>query len=86
VTGLSFGEPVRAAEVTTVLMSEPGVFDVRGLTLLRWPTPVEPGDDLPADAGPGGPVRIGFGENVDVDAFSIPAYVELLDELRIVAR
>ena len=67
-------------------MSEPGVYDVQGLTLLRWPTPIEPGEDLPVDSGPGGPVKIGFGENVNVDAFSIPTYVELLDELRIVSR
>jgi hypothetical protein len=34
---LDFGEPVRAAEVTFALMSEPGLADVRNLRLLRSP-------------------------------------------------
>ncbi|MEK8105533.1 hypothetical protein NKG94_11030 [Micromonospora sp. M12] len=34
---LPFGEPVRAAEVIWTLMNEPGVADVRGLRLVRFP-------------------------------------------------
>ena len=87
VTGLSFGEPVRAAEVTRVLMSEPGVQDVHGLALLRWPGPVEAAGSTGPDAGTqAGPVRLGLGENVTVPPSGIPTYVELLDRLRIVAR
>ena len=73
---------MRAAEVTAALMAEPGVQDVRGLTLLRWPAPVERGDGARGWAGRPDP----FGENIPVDSASIPAYVELLDALRIVTR
>ena len=34
---LDFGEPVRAAEITFALMSEPGLADMRNLRLLRSP-------------------------------------------------
>jgi hypothetical protein len=87
VTGLSFGEPVRAAEVTRALMSEPGIRDVQGLVLLRWPTPID--TQLAGSASltpPAGPVRVGLGDNVVVPPSSIPTYVELLDRMRIVAR
>jgi hypothetical protein len=85
ITGLTFGQPVRAAEVTAVLMAEPGVQDVRGLTLLRWPVPIgaDPGQGVGTD---GGPQRLPFGENVTVNSASIPNYVEQLDTLRIVGR
>lgn len=78
VMGLSFGDPVRAAEVTYALMSVPGVQDVRGLELLRWPgTP---------DGYPGGTVRLAAGQNAEVGPTSIPTYVEQFDLLRIVTR
>jgi hypothetical protein len=80
VMGLSFGEPVRAAEVTYALMSVPGVQDVRGLELLRWPGP-------PDETGlPGAIQRLGAGQNVTVGPTSIPSYVEQLDGMRIVTR
>jgi len=87
VTGLSFGEPVRAAEVTRALMSEPGIRDVQGLVLLRWPAPID--TQLAGSAGlapPAGPMRVGLGDNVVVPPSSIPTYVELVDRMRIVAR
>lgn len=37
VAGLSFGEPVRYAEVMWALMNEPGVSDVSSLYLMRYP-------------------------------------------------
>lgn len=37
VDALAFGEPVRVAEITWTLMNEPGVSDVQGLRLLRYP-------------------------------------------------
>ena len=89
VGGLSFGEPVRAAEVVHGLMDEPGVVDVRNLTLVRAPVLVD--DDVPAElVGPGDDlvraVRLGVGENYDVGASSIPGYVQRLDLLRLVTR
>ncbi|WP_462187019.1 MULTISPECIES: hypothetical protein [unclassified Frankia] len=54
VMGLSFGEPVRAAEVSYALMSVPGVQDVRDLALLCWPGDLD-------DAGvPGAGARSGW--------------------------
>jgi hypothetical protein len=40
IDSLSFGEPVRAAEITWTLMNEPGIVDVRSLRLLRFPSRV----------------------------------------------
>lgn len=40
IDSLSFGEPVRAAEITWTLMNEPGIVDVRNLRLLRFPSRV----------------------------------------------
>jgi hypothetical protein len=37
VDGLKFGEPVRAAEVVWAMMNEPGLADVVGLRLVRFP-------------------------------------------------
>jgi len=80
VADLSFGEPVRAAEVTYALMSVPGVEDVRNLELLRWPGPPE------VTGAPGGIVRLAAGQNVVVGQTSIPTYVEQPDQLRIMTR
>jgi hypothetical protein len=80
VMGLSFGDPVRAAEVIYALMSVPGVDDVRGLELLRWP-------GSPDETGPSaGLQRVPAGQNVTLAATSIAAYAERLDLLRIVTR
>lgn len=37
ISNLSFGEPVRASEVTWAIMSEPGVEDVQDLVLIQYP-------------------------------------------------
>jgi hypothetical protein len=86
VSGLSFGEPVRAAEVTWALMSEPAVQDVQNLALLRWPGPVEGGEPgaAPDQPTPSGAVRLGRGENVTIGAAAVASYVPQPDLLRVV--
>ena len=76
VDGLGFGEPVRAAEVTSNLMAEPGIADVRGLRLLRYPPEF---DALSFVTGsvPAGVQKTACGDNVILDATSI---AELVDD------
>ena len=76
VDGLSFGEPVRAAEVTWALMSEPGLLDVRNLRLLQYPANF---DAVAVSEGgiPSTVQTLGYGDNVDLDAGQI---AELVDD------
>jgi hypothetical protein len=71
VDGLSFGEPVRFAEVMWAIMNEPGITDVQDLTLLRFP---------PSLRG-AAPQR---GENVAVRPIQIATFVDSDAELKIV--
>jgi hypothetical protein len=75
VEGLGFGEPVRAAEVTAVLLGEPGVVDVQGLTLLAFP-PVRYGDDDFFEPTPTAPAQFSLGANVVLQASQIAVFVD----------
>jgi hypothetical protein len=75
VDNLSFGEPVRAAEVTWALMGEPAVADVAALRLLRYPAPFE-GLVAPNQQLPLGVVAYDCGQNVPVGASEIAAFVD----------
>lgn len=82
ISGLEFGEPVRAAEVTWAIMNEPGVVDVRNLQLLRYP----PGFDAVAFAGGSapGPQALGGGENMSLAANQVPRAVDDISRLKVV--
>ena len=73
VDALQFGEPVRAAEITWALMSEPGIADVRNLALLRYPPAAPVG-------GAGGqavaPQRFECGQNVDLKVNQVAVLVD----------
>jgi hypothetical protein len=71
IDALGFGEPVRFSEVMWALMSEPGVTDVRNLSLL--PGSVPPGGADPA-----------VGDNVTIKATQIASFVDSDQYLRIV--
>jgi hypothetical protein len=76
VEGLGFGEPVRAAAVTRVLLEDPAVFDVQGLELLAFP-PLTFGDrDFFDPPTPVTPQSFGCGENVDLQANQIAVAVD----------
>lgn len=81
VEGLAFGEPVRAAEVTWTLMNEPGIVDVRGLQLLRYPPQVETVDFLTGAASMAQALPVG--ENVVLGQDQIAAPVQADDLLQI---
>jgi hypothetical protein len=75
---LPFGEPVRAAEVMWTLMNEPGVVDVRDLTLLRYPANFATLNF--GASGAGGTIALQSfvcGANVDLQASEIPVFVDL---------
>jgi hypothetical protein len=61
VSGLDFGEPVRFSEVMWALMNEPGIADVSGLELVRFP----------ADPPGAGTVLLPVGANVVLGANQI---------------
>lgn len=63
VESLSFGEPVRFAEVMWAMMNEPGVVDVQGLVLEPSPLP----QHAPA------PVA---GENVTIKPTQIATFID----------
>ena len=70
VDALSLGEPVRAAEVMWAIMSEPGIADVQGLNLERYPPTVDQ-----SRPDPGG--------NVPVRPTQIATFVDSADKLQI---
>jgi hypothetical protein len=78
IDGLAFGEPVRAAEIMWTIMNEPGVVDVRDLTLLRYPAGFA---SLNLGAPTAGTAialqRFNCGANVDLQASEIPVFVDL---------
>jgi hypothetical protein len=74
VDGLGFGDPVRAAEVTWAMMSEPGIADVQNLTLMRYPPQF---DTLAFAAGAPPDVQEAVnGENIDLSGVEIAEFVE----------
>jgi hypothetical protein len=84
VESLTFGEPVRASEVTATMMAEPGVADVVNLRLLRYP----PGFDVVSLAvgasPPTDPEVLHCGENVVPQSTEIAVFVDVAQNLDIV--
>jgi hypothetical protein len=80
---LGFGEPVRAAEVLWALMNEPGVADVRNLTLLVYP-PGFGSVDFAVPQSPVGPEELDCGANAELQINQIPRFVDNPARLRIV--
>ncbi len=81
IDSLSFGEPVRAAEITWTLMNEPGIVDVQNLRLLRFPSRVPILDFF---TGPEiAPEFIAFDENVILAQDEIAVAVRADDNLTI---
>ncbi|MFD6563904.1 baseplate J/gp47 family protein [Micromonospora profundi] len=72
---LPFGEPVRAAEVIWTLMNEPGVADVRGLRLVRFPADSAVVVTGSAPTGDG-VQRLPVGDNAVLAANQVPVYVD----------
>jgi hypothetical protein len=87
VEGLSFGEPVRAAQVTWALMNEPGISDVRDLKLLKYPPSLPAVPTLDAAGRPSlptGPQVYDCGQNVDLQVNQIAVAVDDPSRLTIV--
>jgi hypothetical protein len=72
---LGFGEPVRAAEITWALMNEPGIADVRGLRLLRYPAGFD-AVDFGATPVAVGVEELDCGTNVELQVNQVPVAVE----------
>ena len=70
---LSFGEPVRTAEVTWTLMSEPGVVDVRDLRLLRFPPSF---DAISFVLSGTGAELVGCGDNIELEVDQIAVLID----------
>jgi hypothetical protein len=77
---LPFGEPVRVAEVVWTLMNEPGVADVAGLRLIRFPADSSTLVTGSPPAGSGAQ-RLPVGANATLAANQVPIYVDLDDPL-----
>jgi hypothetical protein len=75
VEGLGFGEPVRAAEVTRVLLETQAVVDVQDLALQAFP-PLTFGDRDFFQPVTVTPQEFGCGANVDLQANQIPVFVD----------
>ena len=71
VDGLPLGEPVRVAEATWALMSEPGVVDVRDVHLVRFPPEI--GVQLPAGERL---QHLDAGTNLALPADQVPVYLD----------
>jgi hypothetical protein len=71
IEALSFGEPVRFAEVVWAMMNEPGVVDVQGLVL--EPSPLPPGAPPPRS-----------GDNVPIKPTQIATFIDSDAKLTIV--
>lgn len=78
-----FGEPVRAAAVTRILMEEPAVRDVRDLKLVRFPHDPH-GAELAVDPLPTGVQRLDCGENVRISPDQLPVFVADDTRLKVV--
>jgi len=80
---VSFGEPVRAAEILWSIMNEPGIVDVRDLTLVRFPASDQVLDFSGAEP-PAGTESLICGANLSLDADQIPVYVDDVRGLEII--
>jgi hypothetical protein len=70
-----FGEPVRAAEITWALMSEPGVVDVRQLRFSRFPSRGEPSQSY-RDGVPVALEQLQPGENVVIENDQVAVLID----------
>ncbi|WP_033262864.1 hypothetical protein [Amycolatopsis vancoresmycina] len=74
VDGLTLAEPVRAAALSAALMAEPGIVDVNGLQLVRFPRSIDAvgsgGEDNTA------PEELDVDENLIVGADQIAVFVD----------
>ena len=84
VDGLSFGDPVRAAEVTWALMNEPGIADVQNLALLSYP-PSFDAVDVTTSPPPTVPQPFVCGLNVTLQGNQIAEFVDDPTNLTIVS-
>jgi uncharacterized phage protein gp47/JayE len=74
VDGLELAEPVRAAALSAAIMAEPGVIDVSGLQLIRFPYAVDTvGSGGESDTSPD---TLDVDENLTVGADEIAVFVE----------
>lgn len=79
VDSLSFGEPVRVAEIVWALLSEPGIADARNVRLLYYPAEPVPDNDPQGKRNPTTPVVVegAVGANLDLQADQVPVYLPL---------
>jgi hypothetical protein len=82
VDSLQMGEPVRHSEVIWAFMNEPGVTDVRDLSILRYPPTL--GNLDFSTVPPEAPEQLGCGENGELLANQIAVTVERPDLLSII--
>jgi hypothetical protein len=80
---IQFGEPVRLAEITWAIMSEPGIVDVIGLNLVRYPGQLESFVGAALNPNQPGVQRIS-NENLTLQGSQIPVLVEYIDGLSII--
>lgn len=81
VDGLTLAEPVRAAALSAALMAEPGIVDVVGLQLVRFPPPVDTIGSGGADST--SPEALEVDENLVVGADQIAVFVESPERLTV---
>lgn len=83
VGGLAFGEAVSPAKVSWTLMNEPGVADVRGLVLTRYPE--QPGRiDFRHPATASQVETLAYGTSLTTGEDQIATYVDVADDLSII--
>jgi uncharacterized phage protein gp47/JayE len=81
VDGLTLAEPVRAAALSAAMMGEPGVVDVSGLHLIRFPYAVDTvGSGGESDTSPD---TLELDENLTVGADQIAVFVESAGRLTV---
>lgn len=80
---LEFGDPVSPAKLTWALMGEPGVVDVRGLRLIRYPRPPEQ-IDFTSAASASEPEILDCGAAVSLGRDQIAQFIDNPADLTIV--
>jgi len=73
---LKFGDPVRAAEITWAIMSEPGVVDVRNLSIVKYPAGFGSLDFSQVTSAESAVQRFDMGQNLTLDNNQIPVFVD----------
>jgi len=83
VESLGFGEQVSPAKLTWAIMSEPGIADVRNLTLIRYPSPPNRSsisDGIDAAVAE----ELGCGVSFKPEPDSVAVYIDDIDDLWII--